>query len=148
MGRERKLDSKDEFLLTFMKLRLGLLNKDLAQPINISKSLVTNTFHSWLRATAEYLNAFVYMPDTEHILGTTPQRFREFKNLCGIIDCLEIFIETPKGLETQSAIWSEYKHHNTVKFLFVWYQILELPLFHKHILEDLFTENNIREWFS
>ena len=26
MGRERKLDSKDEFLLTFVKLRLGLLN--------------------------------------------------------------------------------------------------------------------------
>ena len=62
---------------------------------------------------AEYLSAFVYMPDIEHILGTTPQRFRQFKNLCGIIDCSEIFIETPKDLEMQSATWSEYKHHNT-----------------------------------
>ena len=57
------------------------------------------------------------MPDIEHILGTTPQRFRGFKNLCGIIDFSEIFIETPKDLEMQSAIWSGYKHHNTVKFL-------------------------------
>ena len=117
MGRERKLDSKDEFLLTFMKLRLGLLNQDLAQRFAISESLVTNIFHSWLRAMAEYLSAFVYMPDTEHILGTTPQRFRAFKNLCGIIDCSEIFIEIPKDLEMQSATWSEYKHHNTVKSL-------------------------------
>ena len=65
---------------------------------------------------AEYLSAFVYMPDIEHILGTTPQTFREFKNLFGIIDCSEIFIETPKDLEMQSTTWSEYKHHNTVNF--------------------------------
>ena len=66
---------------------------------------------------AEYLSAFVYMPDIEHILGTTPHTFREFKNLFGIIDCSEIFIETSKDLEMQSTTWSEYKHHNTVKFL-------------------------------
>ena len=76
---------------------------------------MTNIFHSWLRAMAKYLSAFVYMPDMEHILGTTPQRFREFKNLCGIIDCSEIFAETPKDLEMQIATRSEY--HNTVKFL-------------------------------
>ena len=99
-----------------MKLRLELLNQDLAQQFAISESLVTNIFHSWLRAMAEYLSAFVYMPDIEHILGKTPQRFRLFKNLCGIIDSSEIFIETPKDLEMQSATWSEYKHHNTVKF--------------------------------
>ena len=103
MGRERKLDSKDEFLLTFLKLRLGLLNQDLAQRFDISESLVTNIFHSLLRAMAEYLIAFVYIHDVEHILGTTPQRFREFKDLCGITDCSEIFIETPKDLEMQSV---------------------------------------------
>ena len=96
---------------------MGLLNQDLAQRFDISKCLVTNIFHSWLRALAEYLRAFVYMPGIEHILRTTPQRFRQFKNLCGIIDCSEIFIDTPKDLEMQSATWSEYKHHNTVKFL-------------------------------
>ena len=54
MGRERKIDSKDEFLFTFLKLSLGLLNQDLAQRFGISESLVTNIFHSWLRAMAEY----------------------------------------------------------------------------------------------
>ena len=58
MGQERKPDSKDEFLLTFI-MRLGLLNKDLTQQFDTSESLVTNIFHSWLRAMAEYLSAFV-----------------------------------------------------------------------------------------
>ena len=88
----------------------------MAQRFDISESLVTNIFHLWLRAMAKYLSAFAYMPDMEHILGTTTQRFREFENLCRIIDCSEIFIETPKDLEMQIATWSEHKHYNTVKF--------------------------------
>ena len=51
------------------------------------------------------------------ILATTLDRFCQSKNLAGIIDCSDVFIETPKNLELQSATWSEYKHHNTIKFL-------------------------------
>ena len=52
---------------------------------------------------------FVVIPDIETILATTPKRYRHLENLIGIIDCSEIFIETPKSLELQSATWSEYK---------------------------------------
>ena len=34
-----------------------------------------------------------------------------------IIDCSEIFTETPKDHRLQRLIWSSYKHHNTIKFL-------------------------------
>ena len=34
-----------------------------------------------------------------------------------IIDCSDLFIERPKSLEMQYATWSEYKHHNTIKFI-------------------------------
>ena len=44
-------------------------------------------------------------------------RFLQFKNLVHIIACSEVFIETTKNLELQSATWSEYTHHNTIKFL-------------------------------
>ena len=57
------------------------------------------------------------IPDIETIRATTPNRHRHLENLIGIIDCSEIFIETPKYLELQSAIWSEYNHQNTLKFL-------------------------------
>ena len=113
----RKLATEDEFLLTMMKLRLGLLTQDIADRFNISTSLCSKIFHSWLRGMADYLKHFVYMPKLETVLSTTPKRFRKFKNLIGIIDCSEIFIETPKDLAIQSATWSDYKHHNTLKFL-------------------------------
>ena len=34
-----------------------------------------------------------------------------------IIDFTENFIERPKSLINQASTWSDYKHHNTVKFL-------------------------------
>ena len=34
-----------------------------------------------------------------------------------IIDCTEVFIETPSSLDIQAMCWSEYKHHCTIKFL-------------------------------
>ena len=34
-----------------------------------------------------------------------------------IIDCFEVYIETPSNVEARSLTWSSYKHHNTVKFL-------------------------------
>ena len=117
MGKERKLSSKDEFLLTMMKLRLGLQTMDLAIRFNVSEGSCSNIFLSWLRAMAEYFKAFVFIPNLETVLATFPDCFRCFKNLIGIIHCREVFIETPKSLELQSATWSEYKHHNTVKFL-------------------------------
>ena len=34
-----------------------------------------------------------------------------------IIDCFELFIERPSNLLAKAQTWSQYKHHNTVKFL-------------------------------
>ena len=66
---------------------------------------------------AKYFQSFVFIPDIETILATTLKRYRHFGNLMGIIDCSVIFIKTPQNLELQSATWSKYKHHNTLKFL-------------------------------
>ena len=34
-----------------------------------------------------------------------------------IIDCFEIFIERPSNLLARAQTWSQYKHHNTAKYL-------------------------------
>ena len=101
-GPDTRLSSKDEFLLTLMKLRLGLLTTDLAHRFGISGGLCTQIFYSWIRGMSEYLKSFIYMPDIETVLATSPKRYKSFNNLIGIIDCLGIFIETPKSLEPQS----------------------------------------------
>ena len=116
-GPARKLQSRDEFLLAMMKLRLGLLTKDLASRFRISVGFSSQIFQSWLRALATYLQHMVYVPNEDVIRATTPARFGQFRNIHSIIDCSEVFIETPKSHILQSATWSEYKHHNTVKFL-------------------------------
>ena len=116
-GRKRKLPPKDEFLLTLMKLGLNLQRTDLFVRFDVSEGLCSNIFKLWLQTMAEYFKAFVFIPDLEVILATTPDRFCQFKNLVGTVDYSEVFIETPKNLELQSATWSEYKHHNTIKCL-------------------------------
>ena len=58
------------------------------------------------------------MPSTKQVEGTLPSAFREkYPSTYCIIDGSEIFMETPSDLHMQSSTWSNYKHHNTVKFL-------------------------------
>ena len=116
-GRRRVLSSKDEMFLTLMKLKLAVLFEDLGDRFNVSKATASRIFACWIRVLSICLESIIYMPDVDHIRSTLPSQFNSFPKLVSIIDCSEIFIETPKDLELQSATWSEYKHHNTIKFL-------------------------------
>ncbi len=58
------------------------------------------------------------MPAVDQVFGTLPTAFREnFPTTYALIDGSEVFIETPSDLSIQSSTWSQYKHHNIVKFL-------------------------------
>lgn len=58
------------------------------------------------------------MPSVAQVTGTLPPAFREqYPSTYAIIDASEIFLETPTDLHMQSSTWSNYKHHNTAKFL-------------------------------
>ena len=69
------------------------------------------------RAMAECLKHYVYVPDSDVMRQTAPSRFKHLRSTHSIIDCSEVFIETPKCHALQSATWSDYRHHNTLKFL-------------------------------
>lgn len=58
------------------------------------------------------------MPAVDQVMGTLPNAFRKkYPSTYAIIDGSELCIETPSNLHMQSSTWSQYKHHNTVKFL-------------------------------
>ena len=116
-GPNRKLSSKDEFLMVLVKLRLGLLFGDLADRFDISVGAASKIFGSWIRAMSLSLKSLIFMPEQERVRENLPSKFKKMPDLMGIIDCSEIFLETPKDLELQSVTWSDYKHHNTAKFL-------------------------------
>jgi len=65
------------------------------------------------------MRPLIMWPERENLRKTTPECFRaEFGDkVAVIIDCFEVFIERPSNLLARSCTWSNYKHHNTVKFL-------------------------------
>ena len=57
------------------------------------------------------------MPSVEQVTGTMTRSFRKKYRTFVIIDGNEILTETPSDLQFQSSTWSNYKQHNTAKFL-------------------------------
>ena len=116
-GPQRKLSSDDQFLLMSMKIRLNTPMHDLANRFGVSITTCSRVFTSWTKASAIVLRSFVFVPDQGIINVIKPSRFSSIRNLNMIIDCSELFIQTPKNHILQRITWSSYKHHNTLKFL-------------------------------
>ena len=116
--RSTKLTPMDQLFMTLVKLRLDLKFVDLAFRFNISTGLVSRYFNTWICFLYHHLKEIDWMPSTKQVEGTLPSAFREkYPTTYCIIDGSEIFMETPSDLHMQSSTWSNYKHHNTVKFL-------------------------------
>ena len=65
------------------------------------------------------LDTLIMWPAREQLRKTMPLAFkRNFGDkVAVIIDCFEIFIERLSSLIARAMTWSNYKHHNTLKFL-------------------------------
>ena len=115
----RKLSLKEEFVLTLMKLRLGLLLEDLADRFGISPTLASNIFTTWVKVMSQTLGSLVFNPPKEVVRANLPPTFKtnKYQNVRHIIDCTEVFLEKPANLAVASKTWSDYKHHHTGKFL-------------------------------
>ena len=59
----------------------------------------------------------VFLPSHSMLQKQTPSCFKNFKDTRIILDCTEIFIQTPSSLENKSVTYSNYKSHNTFKVL-------------------------------
>lgn len=118
-GPQRALSSKDEFVLTLMKLRLGSINADLADRFGISQTTVSKIINTWVRFLANELKCLIHNPPKEIAMQHLPKKFtaQKYRNVRHIIDCTEMFIETPKDPKLKAATWSDYKHHQTLKVL-------------------------------
>ncbi len=112
------LSTGDQLLLFFMKLRLALPHQDLAYRFGIHMTKVTRVFHCLLDITSRELNRLIHWPDRGIIRRTLPECFKkQYCRTTCIIDCSEVFIERPTSLFARAQTYSNYKSHNTVKFL-------------------------------
>ena len=116
--RAKKLTPMNQLFMTLVKLRLDLKLADLAFRFNISTAVVSRYFTTWICFLYHHLKEVDWMPSVKQVTGTLPSAFREkYPSTYCIIDGSEIFMETPSNLHMQSSTWSNYKHHNTAKFL-------------------------------
>ena len=116
--RAKKLTPMDQLFMTLVKLRLDLKVVDIAFRFNISTAVVSRYFTTWICFLYHHLKEIDWMPSVKQVEGTLPSAFREkYPTTYCIIDGSEIFMETPSDLHMQSSTWSNYKHHNTAKFL-------------------------------
>ena len=114
----KRLSLEDHMLVVLVKLKLGLLNKDLAVCFDISISRISKIFRSLVPLIAAHMTNLIVWPDHGIIRRHFPQSFKKnFKDCVCIIDCSEIFIERPKNLTARAQTRSNYKHNNTSKYL-------------------------------
>ncbi|KAE8738902.1 hypothetical protein FOCC_FOCC015603 [Frankliniella occidentalis] len=108
-----------EFMVVMMRLRLNLLMEDLAFRFGVTQSTISRIITRWLDVMALRLKSFIVWPEREVLIKTMPECFKKNfgTSVTLIIDCFELFIETPSNLVGRVGSWSQYKHHNTVKFL-------------------------------
>ena len=104
--------------MVLVRLRLALLERDLAHRFSISVTSVSRILTTWIIFLNQQLRPLITFPPRTVIQRHMPTQFKaKFPDTRVIIDCTEIFTETPSSLPVQSAIYSHYKHHHTLKGL-------------------------------
>lgn len=115
-GKPRSLNLDEELFFTLVRLRLGLPSKDMARRIGISESTLSVIFNTWVVLLAKELEQICCMP-VKSIYDKQAQCFNNFDNVRIVLDCTEVFSQTPGALSAHKQMHSNYKHHSTIKFL-------------------------------
>ena len=133
----------DELFLTMNRLRLGLLEKDLADRFNIDQTEVSKIFSTWVDQMHYCLGQLDFTTDRNEMNRLLSKCFKpEYEDVFLIIDCTELFIEKPSQVIQQSATWSEYKSHNTGKALLALSPIM-LPVFVSDVYPGSLSDEEI-----
>lgn len=66
-----------------------------------------------------YVLFLIVWPDRDNHIDAMLTCFKQNygNSIAVIIDCFEVFARRPSSLIARAITWSNYKHHNTVKFL-------------------------------
>ena len=112
IGRWRKLSKWQEFTMVLLRLRLGLLERDLAHRFTVSVSTVSGILSSWIRfIRAELEPLCTHWPTKQHIKSFMPKHFQKLcSELVSIIDCTEIRMDSPSSLDKKQPVTQATSH--------------------------------------
>ena len=118
IGRACKLPLLEQFFMTMVRLRLGLLELDLAFRFDISQSSVSRITVTWINLLYHSLKAIECFPPWHVVKKYMPDVFKsEYPNTRLILDATEFSVNRPSSLLSQACTFSAYKNRNTVKVL-------------------------------
>ena len=117
-GPRSVLSEFDQLIMVLLKLRLNLMDQDIAYRFGVHQTTVSRNFRKVMNVLYSRLKPLIRWPEREQLILTMPVDFRsKFRRCVIIIDCFEVFCQRPSNLKARAQTWSNYKHHNTVKFL-------------------------------
>ncbi|CAM4569779.1 unnamed protein product [Leuciscus chuanchicus] len=120
-----------------MKLKLNLLQGDLAERFSVSKGLVSKIFSYWIDTMEEHMRIYIPWLPRETIWSTMPQCFREkFSNTTCIIDCTETTLQKPHNLDSRGERIANVRIHverviRRLKVFRIMSQTVSINLAHK-----------------
>ncbi len=117
-GRPHVLSPLEEFFLTLVRLRLGLMEQDLADRFGVSQSTVSRITNTWINFLYLQFKEIDLWPSKDVKLSYMPKSFKDqYPSTRVIIDATEIYVEQPRLPELQQMTFSNYKNDNTYKAL-------------------------------
>ena len=104
-------------LIALIKISRGSTNKLIGFLCDL-ESKVTKIFHRWIDTMCQSLQLLVVWPDKEMLVANMPSCFKpRYAKVVCIIDWTKVFIQRPTSLTAKGQMYSNYKNHNTIKFL-------------------------------
>ena len=98
---------QDHLLLVLMKLRLGLLNRDLAFQFNLSDTSVSRIIYQWTSNIANCLKGLSIWQENDITNSNIPESFKpNYKKVVSMNDCFKVLIERPHNLTVRAQTWS------------------------------------------
>ncbi|KAG5273005.1 hypothetical protein AALO_G00171710 [Alosa alosa] len=113
--RATKLAPVDELLLFLMHLSAGLDLRDLAIRFRIHSSTASRIITTWTHFLYHLLGSIRLWIPPEEVKAHLPPDFSFFPDTQVVLDCTEIYCQTPSSLLLQSEVYSTYKSHTTFK---------------------------------
>ena len=113
-GPARKFTFEEELFLVLVKLKTGIFNEDLDLSFETSASHISSVFSTWINFLCVELKLLFEMQSSDNDIA---ECYESFTNLKVVLDCTELYVQRASNLEARKKTFSNYKHHDTVKFL-------------------------------
>ena len=107
-----------ELFMFLVRIQLGLFQQDLAHRFNLHMSTVSRKLTTWANYLYFLLGNQMIWPSRADVNAKMPEEFKRlYPTTRVILDCTEIFVETPSSLLLQSQLYSTYKSNTTLEGL-------------------------------